>query len=65
VREMATGSKLEQLRDVVLGNGRGRQVEVSPTGEILTNGETQAEGNNQAQDPQPRPAKMDKQIFGL
>lgn len=62
---MAARSKLTQLREAVLGNGRGREVEVSPTGEILANGETQAEGNNQTQDPQVRPAKMDKHIFGL
>lgn len=60
----ATSSKLEQLREAVLGNQRGREVEVEPTGEIRIPEE--ADGNNRdlSEDQPAKASKMSKHIFG-
>ena len=50
-------NKLEQLRQAVLGNRRGREVEVEPTGEIRIPEESENSGQGQGQ---PQPSKVTK-----
>ena len=53
-------NQLEQLRRAVLGNRRGREVEVEPTGEIRVpgNGDDDSSGS-----PTLKPSKMSKHTF--
>ncbi|MEJ2102467.1 MAG: hypothetical protein P8X68_21235 [Desulfobacterales bacterium] len=55
-------NRLEQLRDAVVGNGRGREVEVEPTGEIRVpeNGDG---GQDIAGEDRPKPSKMCPHTF--
>ena len=58
---VAESERLEQLRDAVAGNGRGREVEVEPTGEIIVpenNG-----GQDIPGDDRPKPSKMCPHTF--
>ena len=61
---MANRSKLDQLRDAVLGNGRGREVEVEPTGEIRVPEENEANGPDHAEEEPIKPSKMSRHTFG-
>ncbi len=63
---MATRSKLEELRQAVLGNRRGREAEVSPDGQVILGSQSD---QGQADQPEPethRPkvAKMNAHTFG-
>jgi hypothetical protein len=62
---MAVRSTLHQLRDAIRGNGRGREVEVKPTGELILDPDQKSEGQNTEQNSEPKPAKMDKHTFGF
>ena len=57
-------SKLEQLRQAVLGNGRGREVEVEPTGEIRIFQEGDTNNHDLSEDRPPKASKMSKHTFG-
>ncbi|MBW2063315.1 MAG: hypothetical protein JRJ03_00140 [Deltaproteobacteria bacterium] len=62
---MASNSgKLEQLRQAVLGNGRGRQAEVEPTGEIRISEETDENGQDLSEDRPKKASKMSPHTFG-
>ena len=54
--------KLEQLRQAVIGNQRGREVEVDPTGEIKI--ADKDEGENQNFSNPPKASKMSPHTFG-
>jgi hypothetical protein len=57
----AESDRLEQLRDAVVGNGRGREVEVKPTGEIIV--PENNSGRDISGDDRPRPSKMCPHTF--
>ena len=60
----ASSGKLEQLRQAVLGNQRGREVEVEPTGEIRVAGDVD-NGNQDFSNERPtKPSKMSSHTFG-
>ena len=62
---MVAGSNtLDELRQAVLGNNRGRSVEVKPTGEILLADEEVGTDQNVPDTPQPKVSKMSKTTFG-
>ena len=67
VRLMAANEKLEELRQAVLGNGRGREVEVTPDGQVHADSSV----NHAADNPQdqesmnPKPSKMSKVTWGI
>jgi hypothetical protein len=66
VRKMVTGSnnKLEQLRQAVLCNQRGREVEVEPTGEIRIPDEAECRDQDLIQHRPLKPSKMSDYAFG-
>jgi len=61
----ASSNKLEQLREAVLGNQRGREVEVEPTGEIRIPEEAENRDQNPAIDRPLKPSKMSPHTFGV
>ena len=61
----ATTEQLNQLRQAVLGNRRGREVEVEPTGEIHLPGDN-GDGDHDLSDTEPqRLTKMSPHIFSI
>ena len=58
-----TNEQLEQLRQAVIGNRRGREVEVDPTGEIRIPHESDDEENS-SDIRRLKPSKMSKHTFG-
>lgn len=56
--------KLEKLRQAVLGNQRGREVEVEPTGEIRISDEAENGGRNDSHNRSHKPSKMADHTFG-
>jgi hypothetical protein len=55
---------LENLRQAVLGNGRGREVEVDPSGEIRIADGDGGNSSAQAGDHPPKPSTMSPHTFG-
>ena len=64
---MAARSKLEELRQAVLGNQRGREVEVAPDGQVVLNpeGNQNPEAHSDQETQQPKVSKMSPHTFGL
>jgi len=60
----ASTKRLEDLRQAVLGNGRGREVEVEPTGEIRETGGNNGNGSHEPQDRPSKASKMSPHTFG-
>jgi hypothetical protein len=65
-RDMTTAptNKLEQLRQAVLGNQRGREVEIEPTGEIRISEEAENRDQDLIQHRPLKPSKMSPHTFG-
>ncbi len=63
---MADKSKLEELRQAVLGNKRGREAEVTPDGQVvLGSGDDQDSGERADQEThKPKVSKMSPHTFG-
>jgi hypothetical protein len=58
--------RLEELRERVLGNSRGREVEVDPTGQIVLDpegGQTTATRNEETDSP--KPPRMSPHTWGI
>ena len=64
---MAGKSKLEELRQAVLGNRNGKEAEVSADGQVvLSSGDDQGLANNPAQVvSESKVSKMSPHTFGL
>jgi len=60
----ATSGKLEQLRQAVLGDGRGREVEVEPSGEIRVSNENKGDSQDFSDVLPPKASKMSPHTFG-
>ncbi len=65
---MANKAKLEELRQAVLGNQRGREVEVTPEGQVvLDSGETSQSSETDADQKEktshPKVSKMSPHTF--
>lgn len=56
--------KLEKLRQAVLGNQRGREVEVEPTGEIRIPEDPENRDQDLIQHRPLKPSKMSPHTFG-
>jgi hypothetical protein len=64
---MASKAKLEELRQAVLGNRRGREVEVDPSGQVILDpgpGQNPESQPDQESD-KPKPAKMSPHTWGI
>lgn len=63
---MTSKSKLEQLRQAVLGNKRGQEAEVTPDGQVVLNaGDDQGLENHTDQEAhRPKVSKMSHHTFG-
>ncbi len=62
---MANNSKLEELRQAVLGNQRGREAEVTPDGQVvLSPGDDQDAVNQPDQKTHAKVSKMSPHTFG-
>lgn len=63
---MASRSKLEELRQAVLGNRRGREAEVTPDGQVVLNSESEQNFDNQQDQGLhgAKVAKMSEHTFG-
>jgi len=64
---MASKAKLEELRQAVLGNRRGREVEVAPDGQVVLNPESgqPPEGNPDEGSSAPKTPKMSPHTWGI
>lgn len=62
---MANRTKLEALRQAVLGNERGREAEVSPDGQVVLSSGSDQDVENQPEQEGHRPkgAKMSPHAF--
>ncbi len=63
---MTANGKLEELREAVLGNGRGREVEVSPDGQVHVDqsASQKAENPQDQESVNPQPSRMSKVTWG-
>lgn len=63
---MASRSKLEELRQAVLGNKRGREAEVTPDGQVVLNSGNGQDLENQPEqeDQRTKVSKMSPHTFG-
>ncbi len=62
---MAGNSKLEELRQAVLGNKRGREAEVLSSGEVvLDSGDDQGSGDQPGGERHSKVSKMSPHTFG-
>jgi len=66
---MAGRTRLDALRQAVLGSGRGsREAEVSPDGRVIINQENDVNSGNQPEQEvvsQPRPSRMSEHTWGV
>jgi len=61
-----TNRQLRELRDTVLGNGRGREVEVDPTGQIVLDPEgNQTTATRNEETDSPKPPRMSSHTWGM
>lgn len=58
---MANKSKLEELRQAVLGNKRGREAEVTPDGQVVLDS---GDGQGSGEQPEAKVSKMSPHTFG-
>jgi hypothetical protein len=64
---MAGKSKLEELRQAVLGNKRGREAEVTPDGQVVLSGSGDDQNASNQADQEthaPKVSKMSPHTFG-
>ncbi len=64
---MASRSKLEEMRRAVLGDQRGREVEVTSEGQVVLNSESSAqtsEPRSEEESRQPKGTKLSDTTFG-
>lgn len=62
---MAGKSKLEELRQAVLGNKRGQEAEVTPDGQVVINSDDEKDNFSDQRVSGTKVAKMSPHTFGL